>query len=132
MILVTILVVEIIPVRAIVIKSNYHDDALDYKTTGHNNLPTMPIIPIKHPDRLLIMIFSGSSEKLTSFLPHFSFIFLINHYFLRAVDNDNIWSGSPDKSYFVGVKSQRKCLRQMMWRPIKTLRHVMTNILRDF
>ena len=85
--------------RAIVIKSNYHDDALDYKTTGHNNLPTMPIIPIKHPDRLLIMIFSGSSEKLTSFLPHFSFIFLINHYFLRAVDNDNIWSGSPDKLY---------------------------------
>ena len=89
-------------------------------------------ITVKHPERLLIMIFSGSSEKLTSFLPHFSFIFLINHYFLRAVDNDNIWSGSTDKSYFVGVKSQRKCLRHMMWRPIKTLRHVMTNILRVF
>ena len=78
------------------------------------------------------MIFSGSSEKLTSFLPHFSFIFLINHYFLRAVDNDNIWSGSPDKSYFVGVKSQRKCLRQMMWMSIKTLRHAMADMLRAF
>ena len=53
-VVVTILVVEIIPVGAIVIKSHYHDDGLDYKTTGHNNLPTMPIITVKHTERLLI------------------------------------------------------------------------------
>ena len=89
---------------------------------GHNNLPIMPF---------LIVIFSGSSEELTSFC----LIFYLSYQslFLRAVDNNNIWTGSVGIiCYFVGVKSQRKCLRQMMWRSIKTLRQVMTDMLRVF